>query len=249
MKSDTPADLLEQQKVLLSSNYDLRITNLARFLHRKIPVKAGTFIDIGAGNGLFLKFFRDKGYVVEGIELEKDQVHELQHDRQLEGVRVRQGDITKLVGNASHDVVIASDVIEHIKDDKKALANLYSFVKPGGYLVITVPAHSFLYGKRDENWGHFRRYNRRDLVHKLSGLPFSEIVTTAFWNFLGFFAYGYYEKIRNQPINETLRHSTSMVSQLVRKMLDTELRIEELIGGPVVGLTLVAIVRKRAILA
>lgn len=249
MKSATPTDLLEQQKVLSSSSYDLRITNLARFLYRKIPVKAGTFIDIGAGNGLFLKFFKDKGYNVEGIELEKDQVHDMQKDSHLKGVTIRQGDITKLKGNASYDVVIASDVIEHIEDDRKALANLYSFVKPGGYLVITVPAHSMLYGKRDKNWGHYRRYNKSDLSEKLLALPSSEIVTTAFWNFLGFFAYGYYEKIRKQPINETLRHSTSAFSKLVRRALDAELRTEELIGGPFIGLTLVAIARKRVILS
>ncbi len=248
MKRATPSDLSEQQRTLSASDYDLRITNLARFIYRALPAKSGRFIDIGAGNGLFLKFFKDKGFDVEGVELEADQVHEMKKDRFLQDVKIRQGDITKLHGNASYDVVIASDVIEHIKDDRKALVNLYSFVKPGGYLVITVPAHSFLFGVRDKNWGHYRRYDRKDLRAKLLELPMSELVRTAYWNFFGFFAYAYYEKIRRKPINESLRHSPRSFARNIRRMLDMELRIEEKTGGFPLGLTLIAIARKRTII-
>ena len=135
-----------------------------------LPVKTGSLIDIGAGNGLILKFFKLKGFEVSGVELEKDQVHQMQIDYKLQGVKVVQGDITKMKGNEEFDVVIASDVIEHIKDDLSALRNLFTFVKKGGHLVITVPAHSHLYGKRDKNWGHYRRYDKHVLVKRLESL-------------------------------------------------------------------------------
>lgn len=237
-------DLSAQQLTLASSDYDLRITNLARFIYRKLPTKTGSLIDIGAGNGLILKFFKLKGFEVSGIELEKDQVHQMQIDYKLKGVKVVQGDITKLTGKEEFDVVIASDVIEHIEDDASALKNLYSFVKKDGHLVITVPAHSHLYGKRDRNWGHYRRYDRQVLVKRLESLEGCKVESVRFWNVLGYFAYFFFEKIMNQPIREEFRYKQSPLSRFIRTLLDLILKVEEFIGGPPIGLTLVAVVRK-----
>lgn len=237
-------DLSTQQLTLATSDYDLRITNLARFILKKLPIKRGSFIDVGAGNGLFLKFFKDKGFDVEGIELEKDQVHEMRKDFKLKDVKIRQGDITSLKGDENYDVVIASDVIEHIEDDKKALNNLFTFVKEGGYLVLTVPAHMHLYGKRDKKWGHYRRYDKHDLVRKLQSLEGAKVQSVSYWNILGYVAYFFFEKIMNQPIKEEFRYNQSFVSKSIRSVLDLVLKSEELIGGPPIGLTLVAIAQK-----
>ncbi len=237
-------DLSTQQLTLASSDYDLRITNLARFILKKLPIKGGSFIDIGAGNGLFLKFFKDKGFAVEGIELEKDQVHQMQQDYKLKGVVIRQGNITKLKGDESFDVVIASEVIEHIEDDASALANLFSFVKKDGYLVITVPAFRHLYGKRDKKWGHYRRYDKRDLIEKLGRLKHAKVESVAYWNVLGYAAYYFFEKILNMPIKESFRYKKTFFSGLMRKAADILLKGEELMGGLPIGLTLVVIVKK-----
>jgi len=261
-------DLNSQQEHLAAIDYDLRITNLARFIYKKIVQfvshpevkpkdpdwilrsaqndKIGSLklIDIGAGNGLFLKFFKNCGFEVTGIELEEDLVEKMKKDPQLKGVAISQGDITKLTGKEQYDVAIASDVIEHIKDDKKALENLWSFLKPGGLLVITVPAHSHLYGKRDAAWGHFRRYDKSSLELKVKNLKFSEVRTITFWNIIGYFVYYFYEKILHKQINEEMRYGKSLKSKIVRNVLDFVLRIEELIGGLPLGLTLVAVVKK-----
>ncbi len=237
-------DLSTQQLTLASSDYDLRITNLARFVYKSLPIKKGTLIDIGAGNGLILKFFKLKGFDVSGVELEKDQVHQMQIDYKLQGVKVVQGDITKLKGEGNFDVVIASDVIEHIENDESALKNLYSFVKTGGYLVITVPAHMHLYGKRDKKWGHYRRYDKNNLIRKIKKLENSKIVSMRYWNVLGYFAYFFFEKIMNQPIKEEFRYKQSLLSKLIRGVLDLILKLEELIGGPPIGLTLIAVAQK-----
>lgn len=237
-------DLSTQQLTLASSDYDLRITNLARFIYNMLPIKKGSLIDIGAGNGLILKFFKLKGFEVSGVELQKDQVHQMQIDYKLQGVKIVQGDISKLNGKEQFDVVIASDVIEHIEDDESALKNLYSFVKKGGNLVITVPAHMHLYGKRDKNWGHYRRYDRDNFVKKLTGLKGSKVVSIRFWNILGYVAYFFFEKIMNQPIREKFRYKQSIFSKLIRSGLDLVLKVEEFIGGPPIGLTLVSVVQK-----
>ena len=245
-------DLNSQQEHLAAIDYDLRITNLARFIYSKVKsekLKVNSYqklklIDVGAGNGLFLKFFKNREFEVTGIELEAELVAKMKKDPQLKGVAISQGDITKLTGKEQYDVAIASDVIEHIKDDKKAFENLWTFLKPSGLLVITVPAHSHLYGKRDVAWGHFRRYDKKNLELKVKSLKFAEIQTLTFWNLVGYFVYFFYEKVLHKQINEEMRYGKSFKSIIVRTVLDFILKVEEMIGGLPWGLTLVAVVKK-----
>jgi SAM-dependent methyltransferase len=180
---------------------------------------------------------------VSGRELEKELVANMKKDSQLRDVDIDQGDITKLIGHEEYDIVIASDVIEHIKDDEKALKNLWSFVKPSGQLVITVPAHQYLYGKRDIDWGHFRRYSKEFLTARLSALD-GDIEFLGFWNTVGYFVYYLYEKILHKKINEELRYTPSLKGKIVRTILGGILKTEKYIGGTPIGLTLVAVVRK-----
>jgi SAM-dependent methyltransferase len=64
------------------------------------------------------------------------------------------------------------DVLEHLDDDVGALAWARSVLEPGGYLVLTVPAHPFLFDDMDRLAFHRRRYRRRELGGKLRGAGF-----------------------------------------------------------------------------
>jgi SAM-dependent methyltransferase len=244
-------DLGSQQNQLANMKFDLRISNLASFIYSNLKnyLKGKKLLDVGAGNGLFLKYFKNKGFDVSGYELEKELVANMKKDHELKGVFITQGDITQMTGNAENDLVIASDVIEHIKDDVLAIKGLWSFVSKDGILVITVPAHSFLYGKRDKMWGHFRRYDMKDLLAKIEKAVGQndknyEIVFAKQWNMVGFFVYAFYEKVLKKSINEKMRYSNSPISQFVRMILDLILKFEEKIGGSFLGLTQVVGVRK-----
>ena len=237
------ADLQSQQELLSSTNYDLRITNLARFILKKIKYKKGKFIDIGAGNGLVLRFFKDRGFEVTGMELSQELCDAMKKNPQMRGIEVVQGNITEKKGSENFDYVLASDVIEHIEDDRKALKNLFSFVKPGGLLILTIPAHSHLFGKRDKAWGHHRRYDKKVLLDKLSILQ-GKVEFITYWNLSGYFPYLISEKVLRKPINESMRHSQSFVSRMVRKIIELELRTEEFLGYALLGLTLVVGIRK-----
>lgn len=72
---------------------------------------------------------------------------------------------------SSFDSVFALNVIEHIEDDGLALQNLIRLLKPGGTLIILVPAYQSLFCRLDKNLGHYRRYNRKSLRHLLSKVP------------------------------------------------------------------------------
>jgi len=57
------------------------------------------------------------------------------------------------------DLIIAADVIEHIKNDKKVVNELSKNLNKNGFFLMTVPAFNFLFSKKDLDLGHYRRYN------------------------------------------------------------------------------------------
>lgn len=71
------------------------------------------------------------------------------------------------------DTVVMTNVLEHIENDRLALSNLFELLKPGGRLVILVPAFQALYCKIDENLEHYRRYSKSELQEKMQTAGFS----------------------------------------------------------------------------
>lgn len=73
----------------------------------------------------------------------------------------------------AYDVVALLDVLEHVEDDAAALARLFRLLKPGGHLVLTVPAFAFLWSAHDVVNHHFRRYRIGPLVARLRTAGFT----------------------------------------------------------------------------
>jgi SAM-dependent methyltransferase len=86
--------------------------------------------------------------------------------------------------NGSADTVILVNVLEHIEDDRGALVRLLQILKPGGHLLIFVPALPLLMSKLDLIHGHFRRYKRPDLTGKVRAAGGS-IITCRYFDVLG----------------------------------------------------------------
>ncbi|MFN7971472.1 MAG: class I SAM-dependent methyltransferase [Acidobacteriota bacterium] len=76
------------------------------------------------------------------------------------------------VRDASFDVITILDVLEHIDDDAKVLASLLRALKPGGRLIVTVPAYPFLWSEHDEALHHKRRYRVRELAERVTSAGF-----------------------------------------------------------------------------
>ena len=72
----------------------------------------------------------------------------------------------------SFDAMIGLDVFEHIEDDAKAFAQAFRVLRPGGRLVLSVPAFRFLWGPHDVALHHFRRYTRREMRERLQKAGF-----------------------------------------------------------------------------
>lgn len=80
----------------------------------------------------------------------------------------------------SFDLIAALDVVEHIGDDRATLAALHDLLRPGGWMVITVPAFSFLWSQHDVQHHHRRRYNKAELLRLIEGAGLAPIRVSYF---------------------------------------------------------------------
>jgi len=152
-------------------------------LLRLLPAGGGArLLDLGCGPGNMLDFLAGHGKVF-GSDFSADA---LRFCRGRSHERVFRADFHRLPLKAgSFDMVTAIDVIEHLQDDRRAISELYQIVRPGGHLVVTVPAFQSLWGDHDELYGHFRRYRLRELREKLRAAGF-EIVKMSYFEPLFF---------------------------------------------------------------
>jgi glycosyltransferase involved in cell wall biosynthesis len=72
----------------------------------------------------------------------------------------------------SVDSILCSNVLEHIENEQAALRNMHAVLKPGGRLVLVVPAGTWLHGSMDVVLGHYRRYSKKSLIALLSSRGF-----------------------------------------------------------------------------
>ena len=86
------------------------------------------------------------------------------------------------------DNVVMLNVLEHIKEDQRALCEVHRMLKKNGLLIIEVPSGSFLYDDYDVKLLHFRRYDMKDLINKLSNAGFKIEKKTH----LGFLAFPFF---------------------------------------------------------
>lgn len=104
-------------------------------------VPGGRLLDVGCGNGRYLRTMRSLGWQVEGVELNR-QSAEFCRSTQLS---VHNGDLASAqFPSASFDVITARHVIEHIPTPHEFMAELARLLKPGGRLVVETPNFSSL---------------------------------------------------------------------------------------------------------
>lgn len=104
-------------------------TNLA--LIRQALPSGGTVMDIGCGEGVFLRLLRDNGYKTTGLEPSRTAVQRAQ----ASGLQVQHGRLQPEIDYGRADLVIMSHVLEHIRDFPAALRKV-SEIAPGGYLLL-----------------------------------------------------------------------------------------------------------------
>ncbi|MFN2505653.1 MAG: class I SAM-dependent methyltransferase [Acidimicrobiales bacterium] len=141
-------------------------------------------LELGAGHGTLTERLMDHGKVT-ATDLSPRCVETL-NDRfgGHPDVDVMHADIDEAVAGRKYDTAVLVNVLEHIADDGAALRGLYQGLRPGGTIVLFVPAFEALYSEFDRLVGHYRRYRRGDLAAAVAEAGF-DVVEARYVNCVG----------------------------------------------------------------
>lgn len=173
---------------------DLEAMSFAQNYHQWIidefrPYLKGRVAEVGAGTGNFSELLVQLPLEAHlAFEPSSNMYpHLLQRARQWPLSRTFNTPLQPVADHAeSLDAVLYVNVLEHIEADAQELQQAYRMLKPGGHLLIFVPALSCLYSKFDRQLGHYRRYHKRPLTHLVKTAGFS-IRSVKYFDFLGIF--------------------------------------------------------------
>jgi SAM-dependent methyltransferase len=148
-------------------------------LFRAGITSAPRILDAGCGTGRNLVEFGSLG-VAEGVDFSAEAV---EFCRQRGLVGVQRAPIEELPFEGGRfDLIFATDVIEHLEDDRRALTELRRVAAPGAHLVLTVPAYQWLWSPFDDSLHHRRRYTLRRLHRQVTATGWEPQVQTYFYS-------------------------------------------------------------------
>lgn len=148
---------------------------------RKAAEGCERIVDFGAGAGAFAIPLASEGLMVLCVEVD----HHFQALLRKQGLAVV-GDLSG-VPDDSIDLIYAFDVLEHIRTESEVLETWWRKLRPGGELLVYVPAFQVLYSSMDKRIGHYRRYRSRSARVKLRAAGFA-VDASEYVDCLGFFA-------------------------------------------------------------
>lgn len=135
---------------------------------------AGRLLEVGAGTGEMTLEFLRRGFAADLYDLGEDTRAGLRRRFAGESA-VRVADAVAELDDASVDYLLAFEVLEHIDDDLDALRAWTRKLKPGGRLLISVPAHQRKFSATDSRVGHVRRYEREALRRLLTDAGYEAV--------------------------------------------------------------------------
>ena len=138
------------------------------------PYIGRDILEIGSGIGNMTKYFVAHGRVTAS-DISPFCLRELRRDfSENENVQVRTLDISRngYPEIEIYDTIVCLNVLEHVEDDVEALRNMHLLLRPGGRLLLYVPANPRLYCEIDRGVGHYRRYLMDELTGKMAKAGF-----------------------------------------------------------------------------
>jgi SAM-dependent methyltransferase len=138
--------------------------------------------DVGCGFGAHINMLKDFGSVT-ALDLNEEALEKIKNKWQSGNVKAIKWKSPEPLSE-QFDLMLLSDVLEHIPDDKEAVEWMWQHLKPGGQVLITVPAYQALWTDMDDVCHHYRRYSKKELknlfVDKFQIKYFSFYNTTLF---------------------------------------------------------------------
>ena len=219
----------------ISPSARARFRHLFRLANLCSPMKY--LLDYGCGTGAFMAYFC-KQYAnkyldralpkLTAIDFSQKAI-DIANKRELP-VDYRCSDLAALSDKAIYDLIICSEVLEHIQNDKGIIRNIWNLLRPEGHVIISVPAQPSFWSRADEYSGHIRRYYLDEIASLFKGSGF-KIVKVYYW---GCWVYALFYKIVITKINPSIYRNRGS-DTLWRKMFSSILHYVFLLEDPFIN--------------
>ncbi|MFN8218942.1 MAG: methyltransferase domain-containing protein [Fimbriimonadales bacterium] len=215
---------------------------LALGLLRRFAARGGTVLDLGCGTGVVLGELGETGPAV-GLDMSPLALG-FCRQRGLNGLVLGDGQYLPFARD-SFDGLIGLDIFEHIPDDELAFRESFRVLKPGGVLVLSVPAFMSLWGPHDIALMHFRRYRLREAVSRLrkAGFRIEKASYSIFFLFPLVVIVRFFEKRRKGEAKANLVPVPDWANRLLIALQDLEAKLIHAISLPW-GSSVVVVARK-----
>jgi SAM-dependent methyltransferase len=202
-------------------------------------------LDLGCGTGLMLDYLSNRHASSIGLDFSPLA---LQFCRQRGLQRLVRADVQDLPLAADQfDVITALDLAEHVERDEVLFSEIFRALKPGGHLVITVPAHPYLWSEHDEALYHFRRYRRGEFRERIlqAGFRLNRLSYCITFTFPPIVAFRWLQRLRpkSQRPKTHLIALPRWANRLILATVEIEALLLKWINLPF-GVTLLAVAEK-----
>jgi len=203
---------------------------------------SGNVLEIGCGIGNITDFLMKDAKKVTATDIDLSYINYAKKKYSKSGrVKVLKMDIMKpgkTIKKNYYDTAVMLNVLEHIKDDAKALRNACMALKKGGKFVILVPAVQAIYGEMDRELGHYKRYGKKDMksLFEGSGMKINEIFYSNFPGMFGWFISGKVMKNKKIPLNQ---------ARVFDRYVLPVVKLTESVIKPFLGQSLIVIAEKK----
>lgn len=201
----------------------------------KIP-KDSKILDIGCSSGVFLKDLEQMGFNINnlyGVDISEQAIANSKANG-IENSYVMDGQNITLL--EKFDIIIASDCLEHLKNDEEALLNWKNLLKTGGKMYVFVPAFMSLWSYHDDVNMHYRRYTKSQLEARFNAQGL-KITSSGYWNFLLFGPVFLYRKLsatifKNKSAEADISISNRYVNYAMLQLLLIENKLLRVFSFP-----------------
>lgn len=203
-------------------------------------------LDLGCGTGLMLEHF-SKTHWSAGLDFSNLA---LQFSQKKGANKLLQANVEDIpIADNSLDIITALDLAEHVANDDQMFAETYRTLKPGGRMVLTVPAHPFLWSDHDDALHHHRRYTRKELKKRLTEAGFE--IERLSWSITFTFPIIVAFRLFQRCFQHSSRPKTHLIllPRWANSLLTMSVRLEALLLKYInlpFGVTLMAVAHKEA---
>ena len=167
-----------------AKNYNEFLVNLVL---KRLKIKKRNFkkiLDFGCADGFFMEkiFKKDPSLNLSGVDSDNEAILSCK----LKGFNCFL-ELKEIDEKEKFDFIYSFNALEHILDDVQVLSDLNKKLNEKGELLLYLPAFNFLFSSMDRKIGHYRRYDKKDIIKKLKTAGFKN-VKAEYCDFIGVFA-------------------------------------------------------------